>query len=72
MRRRNGQLFAAKEQVRKDYANYNRSKEELKMLRKMQHLNIVNLVESFETPDQLNIVLILEYCHYGSLDYQLK
>ena len=60
MRKDSGQYFAAKQQL--DSRHFDSAKEELQMLQKLKHPNIVNCVDSFHTPGQDKCVIVLEFC----------
>ena len=54
------EFFAAKQQL--DSKHFDAAREELLLLQKLKHPNIVNCVDSFHTPGQEKCVIILEFC----------
>ena len=53
-------MFAAKKQSRFEKSDFQSMKREQEMLKKMEHLNIVRLIDSYE--DESEVILILELC----------
>ena len=51
---------------------FNAAKKEARILKQLKHENIINLIETFENMQELKIIIILEYCEYGSLHHQIK
>ena len=59
-RRSDKQLFAAKKQLKSSEFRF--AKQEFKMLKKLEHPGIVNVIDSFHDLAQEKLIIILEYC----------
>ena len=46
-------------------------KRELKHLQRLEHENLIGLVESYGEPASDEVIFILEYCPYGNLKRQM-
>ena len=57
----NKALYAAKKLL-KSKKGYVYLKEELKLMQKLKHPNIINLVESYHTPGKDEMIIIMEFC----------
>ena len=63
-RRSDGVLFAAKKQ--NDPKFHETFVKEMEMMRKIQHENVVNLIECFQSKEEKQLIIILEYCQCKS------
>ena len=63
-RKSDGVLFAAKKQ--NDPIFHSTFIEELEMMQKIRHENVVSLVESFHSKEKKELIIIIEYCHCKS------